>query len=158
MSFNSRMRTHARHLIVLLFAVCVGIDAVQAKEIKRYTPEKGSVERKQLLDAVRPQVEKSLGKKVVFIVRAMQIEGDYAAALLEPTTPNGKRIAVGKGGPADEDWIECAFKRQGGRWTVIAIDLGTQEAGFETFRQIDPNLPEQLLQAVGVATNCDPCE
>src|SRR6185369_10035115 len=54
-----------------------------------YTPDKGSPERKAILDELRIPVEKSLKQKIVFVADNFNVYGNWAYVGGTPQGPNG---------------------------------------------------------------------
>ena len=93
-----------RHLFFLLVLVtsCRALGQVP------YTPQPGSSERKAILDAIRPQIEKVLKKKVLFKVTHMKVLYGWAFTHGIVLQPNGKPFDF-KGTPHYEEWKDGVF-------------------------------------------------
>src|SRR5689334_14376966 len=100
----------------ILVTLCLSASA------QTYTPKQGSAERKALMDALRVPVEKDLGKKVVFKIDHLKLQGDWAFMRGVPQQPNGARMdyrgtayqqAI-KAGFFD-DWICALWRNRNGR-------------------------------------------
>src|SRR4051794_26335380 len=59
---------------------------------KPWTPKPGNPERKAILDALRPSVERELGQRVVFRPKQLAVQGDWAFFYGDPQRPDGKPI------------------------------------------------------------------
>jgi hypothetical protein len=96
-----------------------------------YTPKSGSVERKALMDALRIPVEKELGKKVVFKIDRLKVQGGWAFMRGIPQQANGKAMDY-QGTPYQEAIKEGMFedgfcgllKKQDDKWTVVIYQIG----------------------------------
>jgi hypothetical protein len=58
------------------------------------TPANGSAERAAMMNLIRPYVERDFGAPVEFVVRSLNVSGNYALALLDAQRPGGGRIEV----------------------------------------------------------------
>ncbi len=88
--------------------------------------EKGSPERKAILDVVRASVERRLGIKVIFVVERLAVYGDWAYADLHPRTEAGKRIDYRRTRYAkhyipdlDSDAVDVLLRRDGTSWSIV---------------------------------------
>lgn len=94
-----------------------------------------SADRKAILDAVRPLVEKEVGARVQFVVDKLQVEGVWAFLQAEPQRPGGIPIDGARYYP--ETWAEMdgltttvILKRQGMRWRVVQWRIGATDAWY----------------------------
>ena len=74
---------HTFGLLLLLAAGSV------ASAQSAYTPEKGSPERKAILDALRIPVERDLKQKVVFVADNFKVQGNFAFVSGIPQNSSG---------------------------------------------------------------------
>ena len=65
---------------------------VAAPKDTLHTPAKDSAERKAVLDALRPSVEKDLEQKVVFMIDHLAVKDGFAFLTGRPVQPDGKAI------------------------------------------------------------------
>lgn len=98
---------------ILLFACLVLAPAGAGAQV--YTPERGSPERANLMDAIRKPVQTELGRPVIFVVRHLKISGEWAFAILEPRNPDGSPMDY-RGTPFEEDYAAGMMSN-----TVIAL-------------------------------------
>ena len=75
---------------------------------KPYTPQPGATERKAILDAIRPTIEKELKKKVLFKVTHMKVLYGWAFTYGTILQPNGKPCDF-RGTPHYAAWKDGAF-------------------------------------------------
>jgi hypothetical protein len=96
--------------------------------------------RKVLLDVLRPTIERDLGqKKLVFVVRTLRVQGDWAFADVAPRTPAGRPVDFRKTrhaerlrlGMLDDDTIFALMKRSGGRWRVVTFAVGPTDVAWD---------------------------
>lgn len=64
----------------------------QAPAAAVITPAQGSPQRKAMLDALRPHVERDLGAPVEFVVRTLRTSGKHGFAAVDAQRPGGGRI------------------------------------------------------------------
>lgn len=103
---------------VLLFAaLIVLVVPLQSREASCnersfHTPPPGSVERKEILDAVREKVKELHELDVVFVVREMKASGDWAWVHTLPQSRDGSARY--------EDFF-ALLRKANGRWVVAEI-------------------------------------
>jgi hypothetical protein len=94
----------------------------------------GDPVRKQLMNAVRPRVEKALKTKVIFKATTANLVDNWAFMIAEPLHPNGKPLDYAKT-PFAKAWKDGAFgglvialfKKEKGRWTVSRYSFGASD-------------------------------
>jgi hypothetical protein len=96
--------------------------------------------RKVLLDTLRPTIERDLSqKKLVFVVRTLRTQGDWAFADVAPRTPAGRPVDFRKTrhaerlrlGMLDDDTVFALLKRSGGRWKVVTFAVGPTDVAWD---------------------------
>lgn len=94
--------------------------------LAQYTPEKGSVERKAITDALRVPVENKLKHSVVFNIDHLKVQDDWAFLLGAPRKPGGGRLDYSKTTYAEaerlgmfDDNISALLHKVKGRWRVV---------------------------------------
>jgi hypothetical protein len=99
-----------------------------------HVPKKGSKERAAILKAVRPRVQKLLGQRVIFKVRHIEVDSNYAFVNAQPLRPNGRKInyrktryrrAVEQG--FFDDGTLSLLRKDKGKWKVVEFDLGSTD-------------------------------
>ena len=105
--------------------------------LAQYTPEKGSVERKAITDALRVPVEKKLKQKVVFNIDHLRVQDDWAFMLGAPRKPNGGELDYSKTSYAKaqrmgmfDDGISALLHKVSGRWTVVKYVVGSTDVVY----------------------------
>ena len=114
-------------LVLLLLAPLVAL----AQQSSTYTPKPGSRERKAILDALRPPVQKALKQKVIFEVQRLKVQNGWAFVMGVPRQPNGKPVdyrktayqAAIKEGMFDGSVLALLRKRSN-QWRVVTYALG----------------------------------
>lgn len=131
--------------IVLMFALATvvvsgqsggTVTAVPALE-GPYTPERGSPERKAILDALRMPVEKQLKQSVIFKVDHLKVQVGWAFFIGKPQQPDGSAVdysntvydeAVEAG--AFDDGIVALLQSSGGKWRVKQFVIGATDVPY----------------------------
>jgi hypothetical protein len=89
----------------------------------QYTPKPGTAERTAILDVVRFPLQADVNQSVVFVVKHMKVQGDWAFLIATPETKSSERINY-RGTKYEEvaqevDEITIALlKRKGGKWVA----------------------------------------
>ncbi len=112
----------------------LSVGTASAQQI--YTPERGSQERKLILDAIRPLLEARVGAPVEFVVNRMRVYQDWAWLVVDPQRPGGGEIATS--GPDFKMWEDLdglttyALLRQAyGRWNLIDYAIGPTDVFWD---------------------------
>ena len=103
-----------------------------------YTPKPNSIERKQILDALRSEVEAELKESVVFKVDHLKVQNSWAFMRGVPQRPDGKRMDY-KGTAYEEaikegifdDWVCALMKKEEGKWRVVSYAIGATDVVYE---------------------------
>jgi hypothetical protein len=127
--------------------LCAGPAFAQAIVV----PERGTALRGEVLNAVRPVVERETGGPVIFVVGTLNVMGDWAYVDADPQRPGGKPI----------DWRKTRFRRayeadmfsglvmallrrKDGVWTVVDHVVGPTDVYW--YNWLDKyKLPEALF-------------
>lgn len=117
------------------------VRAAKPRQAGIRTPPPGSPDRVALMNALRGAVRNDLGGDVVFVVQDLRTDGDWAFAVLQPTWPDGRRItpettplyrrrdAEGLDGLR----TEAVWRKEGGRWQVVAHAVGATDAWWTAY-------------------------
>ena len=81
-------------------------------------------ERKAILDALRPSAERVWHAPVVFVVREIQVFGDYAHVSVDPKRPNGGSIRMMVAGGIGDAYGDALLVRSNGNWRVLEFCAG----------------------------------
>lgn len=125
----------------ICFLLCVSIGRTAAED-KVHTPEKGSAERKVLLDGVRAAYAQQDPAKppVIFQVPFLKVHGDWAWIRVAPQSKDGAQKYEPQAG---------LFRRQGGKWIFVTwepAEEGTDSAAFfAELKAKHPDLPADIL-------------
>ena len=137
-------------IVAFVLLALFGIGAATAQPV--VSPPKGSPLRTEVLNALRPVVEKETGGRVVFAVHALNVMGEWAYADVEPLQPNGSKV----------DWRKTKFRRdfeadmfsglvlallrkQGAGWNVVEIAIGPTDVAWIEWQK-QHKLPEALFK------------
>lgn len=102
-----------------------------------YTPEKGSPERKAILDSLRIPVERELKQKIVFSTNNFNVLGNWAFLGGDPQSPGGG-VPDYRGTPyqqaKDADMFDNNFfailKKTRGKWKVVHHAIGCTDVCY----------------------------
>ena len=102
-----------------------------------HTPEKGSPERKAILDALRIPVERDLKQKVVFVAENFKVQGNWAFVDGVPQAANGgapnysntKFAGAQESGAFDNNFF-ALLKKTAGKWKVTTYAIGCTDVCY----------------------------
>lgn len=110
-------------------SVAQGVNATAA-------PAAGSPQRRAILDALRPPIERRLGGPVEFIVRTIRVRGGWALVVADPQRPGGGRIDGRRYFSAD-DWevmdgltVNGILRFSGGGWRLVDHAIGPTDVWY----------------------------
>lgn len=117
-------------LFMVAFAIGVSAQAVT-------TPEKGSAERKAIMDVVRVPVEKELKQKIVFVADSFKVQGTWAFVSGSIQTPAGERPDLrnteyaesAEAGAFDNNFF-ALLRKTGGKWKLTTHALGCTDVCY----------------------------
>jgi hypothetical protein len=117
-------------LVSFLFSVAAFSQSV-------YTPEKGSPERKEILDALRIPVERDLKQPIVFVTDNFKVQGVWAFVGGSPNSANGgapnyagTKYAEAKSEGAFDNNFFALLKKTNGKWRVTTYAIGCTDVCF----------------------------
>lgn len=119
--------------IVLLMMIAAAAVAAQSA----YTPDKGSPERKAILDALRLPVERDLKQKVVFVSDHFKVQGNWAYVSGTPQNSTGgdpdysmtKYADHVDSGAFDNNFF-ALLRKTGGKWKVTHYLIGCTDVCY----------------------------
>lgn len=135
---NYLFRDTSSRFVVPLLAIFIMATGAFAQSA--YTPEKGSAERKAILDALRVPVERELKQKIVFVIDSFRVQGNWAFIGGQPQNGEGERPNY-TGTPYQEavesDMFDNNFfallKKAGGKWRVVTRAIGCTDVCYVTW-------------------------
>ena len=93
------------------------------------------VERKAVLDALRPAVERKLGPNVEFVVQVIRVEDGWAFVMADPQRKGGKPIDGKR--VFGEDFenmdglrVDAVLQLKNGRWKVVDFGIGATDVWY----------------------------
>lgn len=116
-------------------------------------PERGSKLRAELLDAVRPVFVSETGGPVEFVVKRLNVMGDWAFGEVRLQRPGGQPIDWKKtiyaedfeAGMFDPDGSDFLLRRSTIGWVVMEFATGPTDVAWDSWRH-DYRLPLALFQ------------
>lgn len=129
-----------KYFSILLLIVTAAMSAA-AQSV--YTPEKGSTERKAILDALRVPVERELKQKIVFAANTFNVLGSWTFIFGTMQTPEGgqpdfsrTRYAEAQREGFFDNNFQALMKKTAGKWTVVKFQIGCTDVCYtEWWRQ-----------------------
>ena len=119
--------------ILILLATLVG--SVSAQSV--HTPEKGSAERRAILDALRVPVERELKQKIVFAADTFNVSGNWTFIYGAMQTPEGgqpdfsrTKYAEAKREGFFDNNFQAILKKAGAKWTVVKYQIGCTDVCY----------------------------
>ncbi|MDQ6787811.1 MAG: hypothetical protein M3033_13475 [Acidobacteriota bacterium] len=137
--------------IVLFFVFVLCIPSAFAQSV--HTPEKGSAERTEILNALRVPVERELKQKIQFSIEHFSVEGNWAYLDGAPQTMSGGKPNY-KGtdyqnainaGMFDNNFF-ALLKRAGGKWKVVTYQIGCTDVCYLPWAK-DYKAPKAIFPA-----------
>ena len=102
-----------------------------------YTPEKGTPERKEILDALRLPVERELKQKIVFTADTFNVLGNWTFIFGTMRSPEGgqpdfsrtKYAQAQRDGFFDNNF-QALLKKSAGKWGVVKYQIGCTDVCY----------------------------
>lgn len=124
-----------RTALLALFFLAAITTGVRAQTV--YEPEKGSPERKAILDALRIPVERDLKQKIVFVADNFKVQGTWAFVGGSPQSANGeapdysrtKYADAYESGAFDNNFF-ALLRKTSGRWKVTTYAIGCTDVCY----------------------------
>ena len=142
------MKTRLFILLILLPLIAL-VGAANAQSV--HTPEKGSAERKDILDALRVPVERDLKQPIIFAIDNFNVAGNWAFIAGSSQTPDGGRPDFKRTKYADaikygafDNNVFALLKRQAGKWKVVTHLIGCTDVCYATWWK-DYRAPKALF-------------
>lgn len=137
-SVVSRRRFIATGLAAALLGACA-LSPMAA--LAWYEPKRGSAERSEILDALRPAIEAEMRGPVEFVIQELRASDGWAFVIADPQRPGGGAINIANTGFApDADYMDglrvyalCRWSNE--RWNLIDHVTGPTDVAFEPWPQ-----------------------
>ena len=102
-----------------------------------YTPEKGTPERKEILDALRLPVERELKQKIVFTADTFNVLSNWTFIFGTMRSPEGgqpdfsrtKYAQAQRDGFFDNNF-QALLKKSAGKWSVVKYQIGCTDVCY----------------------------
>jgi hypothetical protein len=139
-------------LVIRVFAtvsLLLIASAASAQYEKPYEPARGTQERKDLMNAIRPLVEARVYPPVEFVIDRLRVSGNWAFAIVSPQRPGGKPIDLSATALRQQaeymDGITtyALLVRAYGRWNIVDYAIGPTDvfwSGDPLYEQLTPGL------------------
>jgi hypothetical protein len=122
---------------VPLILAAILLAALPAFTQSVHTPEKGSAERRAILDALRIPVEKELKQKIVFVADQFNVAGNWAFLGGSPQSADGSQPnyrstpyqQAKEAGMFDNNFF-AVLKKAGGKWKVVTYTIGCTDVCY----------------------------
>ncbi len=122
---------------LLLAILGLFIFSTDALAQSAYSPERGSAERKAILDALRIAVERDLKQKVVFVADSFKVQGNWSFVSGTPQNASGgspdysrtQHADALESGAFDNNFFALLRKRAG-RWKVTTYAIGCTDVCY----------------------------
>lgn len=109
---------------------------------RAYVPKAGSAVRKAIADALRRDVEKMSGLKVIFVFTHLKVNGNWAYAVANPQSPDGKN---------KYEPVAALLRRNGSKWSVAGHLLAEEvpeKVALKNLRRKFPKAPADIFPSV----------
>lgn len=88
-----RFKAGRRGFVIGLAAGCaVCLTPMHTAWARYWTPQRGTAERKALMDAARPAISREIGGPIEFVVHTLRTDGEWAYMFAQPQRPGGTPI------------------------------------------------------------------
>lgn len=126
-----------------LLTVALALMSLNAARAQQpwFEPERGSVLRADLMDAIRPIAEWQLGDPVEFVVQDLRVSGNVAFAMLLPQRPGGGVIELSETpmvrwfnrDPSEMDGaaMQVLYQQSGRMWVPVDYAIGATDAWWD---------------------------
>ena len=128
----------------------ISVAPAQSKVVK---PGAGSALRKEILNGLRPAIEKDLKQKVIFKVDELRVYDGWAYAHVHPLQPNSKPIdfrkthynELIKDGIFDGDSTYALLRLSKGKWVVKTFAIGPTDVVWSGWMGEPYNAPKTVF-------------
>ncbi len=129
-------------VFVLAVSALASMPAPAAAQSGVYTPKPGSLERKLILDTLRPAVESDLKRPLVFVVRDpaqdFRVRGDWAFVNAGFRQPSGAPLPArffARYHGMFSDQADGLLHRVGGRWRLVTHNTGATDVSWTNWQR-----------------------
>ena len=121
--------------VVVLISLCSVTSIVC--QTRGYSPDKGSAERKAIVDALRAPVQRKLKQEVIFKIDHLKVQSGWAFLLGAPSRPDGGQIdyrdtpyADAYNAGAFDNNVVALLHKVGGQWRVVQYVIGATDVAY----------------------------
>ena len=124
----------------ILISLCVAFFLSTPVFAQYYEPERGSEERKSMLDAMRAHAEEQLGAPIEFLVYDLRVKGAMGFAAVGAQRPGGGAIDLYdtpgfREGTIDPEYMDgtsmqALMRRSGTTWVAVHWAIGPTDVWF----------------------------
>lgn len=110
-----------------------------ARSCPATTPRPGTTTRRDILNALRPQMEEMAGGQIEFVVERINVSCNWARLVANPQTPGGQGNHY--------EPVDALLQRSNGVWRLRTIACGEEDCApaAQQYRQAYPTVPAALL-------------
>ena len=123
--------------VVIGMLITVAASQVSIAKSDVFTPAKGSIVRKSIMDAMRAKGE---DQDRVFVVRHLNVSGNWAWLDSEPQSKDGSNHYEPE---------SALFRKSGGKWRVVDQPCGEADCDFDSevsrIRDANPQAPASIF-------------
>ena len=122
-------------LAIFIFAMTFAVMSAAAQSV--HTPEKGTPERKAILDTLRVPIERELKQPIVFVADTFNVSGTWAfvSGSLQgadgnaPDFSNTQYSEAMEAGAFDNNYF-ALLKRSSNKWKVVTYQIGCTDVCY----------------------------
>ena len=137
----------------LLLLAILGSAFATAQTPKVIKPDMKNPLRKEVLNALRPSIEKDLKQKVIFKVESIRVYDGWAFVHVHPLQPNSKPIDFRKtkykenleAGMFDGSSTYALLRLSNKKWTVKDFVIGPTDVYWSNWMDAPYNAPKTLF-------------
>ena len=119
--------------VIMLLPVDAAPAAAQGAVNATAAPRPNSAQRRAILDALRPAIERRLGSNVEFVVSDIRVSGGWAFVMADPQRRGGRPIDGRRYFRNFDDMdglTVTALLRFQGRWTLVDHAIGATDVWY----------------------------
>lgn len=117
------------------------LNAIKIVEIKSvstqkttspYTPERGSAERREIMDALRANVQnvRGLSGNIIFVTSKFKVLNGWAFVVASPQNSNGRPLTGFQSWCEFDQDVIGLLRKRGNAWTVVARDVCPSDVSY----------------------------
>lgn len=97
-----------------------------------YTPERNSVERRAIMDALRTNVRNVRGLRgsIIFTIRTLNVQNGWAFIVASPQSSDGRPLREFQESCEFDQDVIALLRRRGNRWQVVERDVCPSDVSY----------------------------